>query len=319
MKFIGYRTLKTGVGSVISMIIAEKFGLEYAVSAGIITILSIQSTKRQSAQMAFKRIQACILALGISFILFKLIGYYYIIFGAFLLIFIPLTVKFKLQEGIVVSSVLVTHLIVQKSVSIFWIGNELALMIIGVGVALLLNLYMPNIESKIKEDQIYIENVMKAILLNMANALEKHNVSIKQEELFSRLNKRIEATEQRAYKNLNNYFLLDVSYYVHYIDMRKNQFHTMKRMREHFQHFFMTYEQTIMISEFTVKVAKSIYEENTAENLLNDVNKLRKSFKEMELPSTRDEFENRAMLFQFLNDMEEFLKIKNEFRENVYK
>lgn len=323
MKFIGYRTLKTGVGTAISMIIAQKLGLQYPVSAGIITILSIQSTKRQSVEMALKRIGACILALLIATILFKTMGYYYVVFGLFLLIFIPITVKFNLQEGIVVSSVLVTHLLVERSVSLFWITNELFLMIVGAGIALVLNLYMPNIENKIKEDQIYIEDKMKEILLNMAEALKKHDASkkhdnlIKEEHLFSDLEKKLKSSRKRTYKNLNNYFLLDVSYYVQYIEMRRKQFKTMKRMREHSQYFFMTYEQTIMISDFTVKVAKCIYEENTAEKLLKDVDSLRKNFKEMPLPLTREEFENRAMLFQFLNDMEEFLKIKKEFREQL--
>ena len=118
------------------MIIAQKLGLQYPVSAGIITILSIQSTKRQSVEMALKRIGACILALIIATILFKTMGYYYVVFGLFLLIFIPITVKFNLQEGIVVSSVLVTHLLVERSVSLFWITNELFLMIVGAGIAL---------------------------------------------------------------------------------------------------------------------------------------------------------------------------------------
>ena len=33
----------------------------------------------------------------------------------------------------------------------------------------------------------------------------------------------------------------------------------------------------------------------------------------MELPKTREEFESRAQLLQFLNDMEEFLLIKRNF------
>ena len=35
----------------------------------------------------------------------------------------------------------------------------------------------------------------------------------------------------------------------------------------------------------------------------------------MELPKNREEFENRALLFQFLNDLEDFLIIKKEFKE----
>lgn len=318
MKFIGYRTLKTGMGAYIAIIIAKQLGLEYTVSAGIITILSIQNTKKQSVKMAFHRIEACILALFISCVLFKLFGYNEMIFGVFLLIFIPAAVKFNVEEGIVVSSVLVTHLLIQKSVDIFWFRNELALMLIGVGIALLLNLYMPSIEEQIKQDQIYIEEKMREILLHMSMALKEHKVSLKKEEdLFNNLEIKLYEARNRAYINLNNYFLVDVSYDVQYMEMRSQQYETMKRMKEHFQRFFMTYDQTIMMAEFTEKVAYSLYEENTAEKLLHDLHVLKKDFRKMSLPSTREEFENRAMLFQFLYDLEQFLRVKNEFKQRL--
>ncbi|MCY6356154.1 aromatic acid exporter family protein [Clostridium sp. ZS2-4] len=316
MKFIGYRTLKTGIGASAAIIIAKQLGIEYAISAGIITILSIQNTKKQSVKIALHRIGACILALFISSVLFKMFGYNEIIFGVFLLFFIPAAVKFNVEEGIVVSSVLVTHLLIEKSVDIFWVRNELALMLIGVGIALFLNLYMPSIEEHIKQDQIYIEEKMREILLHMSIALKEHEVSLKKEDdLFNDLEIKLHEARNRAYINLNNYFLVDASYYVQYMEMRIQQYETIKRMKQHFQRFFMTYDQTIMMAEFTEKVASLLHEENTAEELLNDLRLLRKNFREMPLPSTREEFENRAMLFQFLNDMEQFLKVKNEFKQ----
>lgn len=317
MKFIGYRTLKTGIGASIAMIIAKQLGLEYAVSAGIITILSIQNTKRQSVKIAIERVGSFLIALFIAVILFRILGYYPLTFGVFLLTFIPLLVRFNLEQGIVVSSVLITHLLVEKSTSVFWICNELSLMIIGVSVALILNLYMPSIEEQIKKDKVYIEEKMREILSQMANALKESFNSLKEEELFNNLENRLYTARNNAYKNLNNYFLLDASYYVQYTEMRIQQFETIKRMKEHFKKFFMTYEQTIMMADFTEQVARSLYEENTCEQLIKDLNELRESFRKMALPSTREEFENRAMLFQFLNDMEQFLKIKNEFKQNL--
>ena len=56
---------------------------------------------------------------------------------------------------------------------------------------------------------------------------------------------------------------------------------------------------------------------NTADGLLKNLKLLRESFITMELPKTREEFENRAMLYQFLNDFEQFLLIKNEFKEEL--
>ncbi|WP_434305212.1 aromatic acid exporter family protein [Clostridium botulinum] len=319
MKFIGYRTLKTAVGATIAMSIAGAFGLKYSVSAGVITILSIQNTKRKSLNVAIQRMIACILALAISSILFTMLGHNAIVFGLFLLVFIPLAVKFNLQEGIVVNSVLATHILAEKYVSINLFLNEILLMFIGAGIALLLNLYMPSIEKEIREDQLYIEEKMKEILIQMSIALRELSVSLKEDEIFKDLEERLFKAKKRAYINLNNYFLLDVSYYATYMEMRIQQFETLKKMRQHFQKFFMTYEQTEMIADFTKKVADSLHEENTGEHLLLDLEDLRECFKNMNLPSTREEFENRALLFQFLNDMEQFLITKNEFKKTIDK
>ena len=49
--------------------------------------------------------------------------------------------------------------------------------------------------------------------------------------------------------------------------------------------------------------------------LIDKLDLLRKYYKMMELPKNRIEFENRALLFQFLNDLEDFLVIKKEFKE----
>ena len=48
MKFsIGYRTIKTAVGTAIAIFIAQQFGLDNFASAGILTILCIQVTKKR--------------------------------------------------------------------------------------------------------------------------------------------------------------------------------------------------------------------------------------------------------------------------------
>jgi uncharacterized membrane protein YgaE (UPF0421/DUF939 family) len=314
MKYFGNRTIKTGIGAMISMAIAMELGLKYATAAGIITILSIQNTKRQSFQLAYQRMGACIIALMLSTIIFKLAGFNPLTFGVYLLVFIPLATRLKVNEGIVVSSVLVTHLLIEKKADIALLSNELALMIIGVVIALVLNLYMPSIEKKIKEDQEFIEDSIRSILRLMSEALKEQAVSINENAIFKNLEYRLLNGQARAYKNLNNTLFSDNSYYVKYMDMRLQQLETLKSMRAHFNKFYMTYKQTLMISEFTKKVAGSIHEDNSAEGLLKGLNELKNEFSNMELPKTRDEFENRAMLYQFLNDMERFLMIKNEFK-----
>jgi uncharacterized membrane protein YgaE (UPF0421/DUF939 family) len=315
MKIMGYRTIKTAIGAAIAMVIAEALGLKYGTAAGVIVILSVQSTRRQSLMIALQRMGACILALFLSTILFNLFGYSPFVFAVFLLAFIPTAARFKLNEGIVVSSVLVTHLMVEQTTSTSLIVNELLLMFIGVIIALLLNLYMPSIEKKIREDQKHIENHIREILQHMSMALRELSVSIKEEELFNSLEERLKTGIKRAYRNLNNTIFSDSSYYVKYMEMRLQQLNALKNMRRHFEKFSISYKQTEMIADFTSRLADSIQEQNTAEGLIKNLQALRESFTTMELPRTREEFENRAMLYQFLNDLEQFLLIKNQFKK----
>ena len=149
---LGMRTIKTAVGATLAIIIAQSFGLKYALSAGIITVLSVQNTKRKSVEIALLRLNSTLLALGISCLLFFLLGFNPIAFGIYLLIFIPLAVEFKLSDGIVVSSVLVTHLLGEGYINLALLWNELMLMFIGAGIAILFNLYMPNMIEQIKKE-----------------------------------------------------------------------------------------------------------------------------------------------------------------------
>jgi uncharacterized membrane protein YgaE (UPF0421/DUF939 family) len=317
MKFIGYRTIKTAIGAAVGMLIAQSLGLKYGTAAGVIVILSVQSTKRQSVKIAIQRMGAFFLALFLSSILFNSAGFTPIIFGVFLLIFVPLAARFKLNEGIVVSSVLVTHLLVEKTTAVPLIINELLLMLIGVSTALVLNLYMPSVEKDIKDDIASVEDNIRELLHHMSIALRECAISIKEEELFIALENTLKRGRQRAYRNLNNSLFSDSSYYVKYMDMRLQQLKALKNMRRHFEKFSITYKQTEMISDFTLNIANSIHEYNTAEGLLKNLQELREEFKNMELPKTREEFENRAMLYQFLNDMEQFLLIKNDFKKYI--
>ena len=113
----------------------------------------------------------------------------------------------------------------------------------------------------------------------------------------------------------NNHLFKTNNYYVGYIDMRLIQLDAIKRMKRHFSRVNMTYEQTRLLSEFTNNVAINIHEDNDCIKLIDKLDFLRKYYKMMELPKNRIEFENRALLFQFLNDLEDFLIIKKEFKE----
>lgn len=317
MKFLGSRTVKTGIGAAIAIIIAQGLDLNYSVSAGVITILSIQNTKRLSLTLVFERILATMIGLLLSTLLFTFLGHTPIVFGVFLIIFIPIAVRLNLSQGIVVTSVLATHILSEKAVTPELIINEILLVIIGATVALLLNLYIPKVEDRIKDIQDEVEDLMRNILMKMSEGLENQTVSIDEEKLFTNLKEQLGKGKKFAYIDFNNYFISPNTYYIEYMNMRREQYKILKRMRQHFRRFFMAYEQTIMISKFTEKVAISLEEKNSAKDLVEELSTMRDTFRKMELPKTREEFENRAMLYQFINDLEELLEIKYEFYRKV--
>lgn len=297
--------------------LANHMELKYATAAAVITILSIQSTKKQSIQMAINRLIATLIALALSSVVFLGVGFTPIAFGLFLIIFIPMAAEFKVGEGIVPASVLVTHLLTENVVTWPLILNELMLLLTGVTVALLINLYMPSIESELKTCRTQIEDTMYKLFRNMAYALRIQSTGIEEEELYKRLEAAIEEGQEQAYKYTNNYLFTKASPFDKYFNMRNSQLQVMRYMREHFTKFFMCLEETEIVADFTEKVADSIRGKVTAKVLLEELEKLRNDFKASKLPTTREEFENRAMLYQFLNDLEHFLMIKKDFRESL--
>lgn len=315
IKYLQSKTVKITLSATIAIIISNYMGLEFGVTSGIIAILSIQDTKKESILVAGRRIIASTVAILLSFMLYILLGNNPIVFGLFLLIFIPITNILKTSEGMVIGAVLSTHLLISTDINIFWIINEAKLTIIGIGVAMVFNLYTASLEEDFEKNKENIEEQYRLILSDMALSLISQAVPIYEQEVISSVEKLIKNTKLMVQIINNNHLFKSNDYYVSYIDMRKIQLEAIKRMKRHFSRFYITYDQTITLSEFTNDVATNIHEDNDCIELINKLTLLRKDYEIMALPKNRNEFENRALLFLFLNDLEDFLIIKKEFKE----
>lgn len=308
------KTLKMSISATIAIIIADYLGLQFSVTAGVIAILSILNTKRETIRVGARRFMACFIAIILSFTLYEVLGSNTYIFGLFLLIFIPITIKLNIQEGLVPGAVLSTHLLSSSNINILWILNEIILTIIGIGVAFILNLYTPSLEEKFKENKEKIEDYYKKLLLNMAKTLREEIVDEQADTMIIEIDKLIKDTRKLALQIKDNSLFTKEDYYINYIEMRVMQFETLIKMKKHFLRFYIQYEQTKLLAAFTQEVSADLNEDNDCAYLLKRLNMLRDEYKKMELPKSRDEFENRAMLFQFLNDLEDFLIIKREYK-----
>lgn len=316
IKYLQSKTVKMALSATIAIIISNYMGLKFGVTSGIISILSIQDTKKEALIVGGKRTIASTVAILLSYMLYMLLGNNPMVFGLFLLIFIPITKFLKITEGMVVGAVLSTHLLTSTNIDVSWILNEAQLTIIGIGVAIIFNLYTASLEKEFEKNKERIEDYFRAILSDMAVSLVTQAVPTYDRDIVLKTEELINKSKFMAQIINNNYLFKKNDYYISYINMRIIQLDTIKRMKRHFSRFYMTYEQTRILSEFTNNVAMNIHEDNDCIDLINKLSLLRKDYKNMELPKNRNEFENRALLFQFLNDLEDFLVIKKEFKKS---
>lgn len=319
IKYLQSKTVKMALSATIAIIICNYIGLQFGVTSGIIAILSIQDTKKEALLVGGKRIISSTVAIFLSYALYVLLGNNPIVFGLFLLIFIPTTKLLKISEGMVIGAVLSTHLLMSTNIDASWIINESKLNAIGIGVAMMFNLYTASLENSFEKNKDRIEDYFRAILSDMAVSLVTQAVPVYEQEVFFCVEKLIKDTKVMAQIINNNHLFKSNDYYMSYVDMRKIQLEAIKRMQRHFLRFYMKYDQTRTLSEFTNNVAMNIHEDNDCIELINKLALLRKDYENMELPKNRTEFENRALLFQFLNDLEDFLIIKKEFKESFLK
>ena len=186
------------ISSTIAIFISNFLGLEFAVTSGIIAILSIQNTKKEAINIGLKRIFAALIAIFLSLILFVWLGNSAIIFGLFLVIFISISKKIKIEEGIAVGAVLSTHLLTSPSINVYWIKNEIFLTLIGIGVAMIFNFVTVSSEEEFEKNRIKIEEKFKVLLLDMSESLMSQAVPIYQQKILIDLSELITETEYIA-------------------------------------------------------------------------------------------------------------------------
>lgn len=327
--------LKSGIGTAIAIILADSFGLAFSASAGIITLLTIQNTKKETIFIALKRVLGFVLAVVVAYGIFGVLGYTSIAFGVFALIFIALCKATGLQDGISMNTVLTTHFLVEQRMDLSMILNEIGLLLIGMGIGIIINLIMPKNKKQIQREQRAFEQEMKIVLRSLAKDLkekaaclvqgddqlalelehEVQGVTVQKQAStdFTRLEEEVESLLQKAKENEGNTLLSDTRYLISYFEMRKMQIDVLKTIRDHINQIPVVLEQTYPIADYLNHVADTFHELNNVKGLLEEMEQLYDYYRKQPLPETREEFEYRAILFQILKELEYFLRIKRIF------
>ncbi|HEP1570399.1 TPA: aromatic acid exporter family protein [Streptococcus suis] len=314
---LSLRTIKLIFATVLAIYLATALGLSYATAAGIIAILSVLDTRKSSFKMARNRLFSTLLALTIAVLTFALFGFGIWTLGIYLALYVPLAYRFNWEAGIAPSTVLVTHLLLEQDISLIFLGNELTLFLIGAGLALLFNLYMPSQEKKIEAYHDQVEDLLKQILLRF-EAFLLNGDGRNEAELITQLDKTLDEALKVVYLDRHNQLFQQTNYQIHYFEMRAAQNKILRTMAGNINKCLLEGRENVILSSLFERAAQQLSRENSAKELLLDIELFHATFRERPLPQTREEFETRATLFQLLHDMEAFIRLKVDFYE-VYK
>ncbi|MFV8771919.1 aromatic acid exporter family protein [Aerococcus urinaeequi] len=312
---VAIKSAKYAVATFIAIFLAQWLGLDYAVSAGVIAILSLAETSKKTVQYIGNLTLTMILSLLIATILFNLYGYEIWVFSLYLLITYPVSVYLKSDNAIAPCAVFISHLLLEQASDFNWWVNEMLLLVIGVGIAVIVNLYQTSASGEMDKLKGQIEREMQTILNHLADKMDTpdHPGHL----LYEHIDQAYELAKYGEFlvlKEAENNITGDVqNYYLNYFSMRSSQLIILYDINNSLDNIYESTDQTYDLSGFFRHVSQQLSESNTAAKLRNELNQLKTRFRQQPLPQTRNEFETRSMLFDILLDCEKFLNLKYEF------
>ena len=137
-------SVKIAIGASLAIYIAEYLQLEYAASAGIITLLSVLTTKWGTLKLSLLRILTFLITAAGCWLILQYVRGDWIGFGIFLFFMVGLCELTGLRNTLSVNAVIATHILAAQDFSVDFLLNEFFLVLIGVGLAFVLNLFNGN-------------------------------------------------------------------------------------------------------------------------------------------------------------------------------
>lgn len=304
--------LKITTAAVISYILAEATGLQFSVSAGIVAILSVLPTKKETLRTALERFLAFAVALIIAFICYTFIGYNLSAFCLYLLFFIVFCRLFGFYSAMAMDSVLISHFLSTGVMNAGSVLNEVLLFIIGTLLGITVNLTLRKNQKKMEELTVKTDEQIKHILYRASGRIVDTDLQNYDGSCLKVLDSLLDKAEKQALTDYKNDLIDPDMLDIKYIEMRRKQAEILKEIYRNVSEIRTTPDTAKIISDFLHKTADNYSRDNDVSDLIDEVRSINLGFKEFPLPKSRDEFEDRARLFVLMRSIEDFLEIKKE-------
>lgn len=240
-------------------------------------------------------------------------------YGSYIFLMVIGCYYFEWQNAVSVNAVMGTHYLMSPDYSLGFALSELFLVLIGTGVAMALNWKMPSSLKVIRQDMKRIEDAMQQVLREISGYLADSQsgelVWLDLDMLETDIHKGL----KRAHEQAHNTMAEEDLYYVGYMEMRLQQCVMLQTLRERVWKIREMPRQAEPVSRYLDYVADYVHEETVPGEQLEKLGQVFEQMKREPLPVTREEFENRAILYHVLMDLEEFLFVKQRFSQSGLK
>ena len=307
-KSIVSRTIKTALASLLAIIVSQELSLEFAAAAGIIAILNVFDTRKATIEGGLKRTLSAIIALLIGGFLFEKLGYKTWVFGLYLLLFVPVSFLLRIELGLGPSSVIVTHLLAFGRIDSAIILNEMALVFIGTGFAMLTNFYAPTSQDRlnklidnIDEDMTFILNLFgQSLITHLDVKLYKDKIS----KLDEDIDKAIEiAIIENDNLIENSRDILDN------LRLRNREMDLLEEMYHDLKTIPAEYSDGKYISDILIETSENLRNSEEITKVKNRIDFLKNHFNMMKLPESHEDFAIRSAIFQVFRSLDQFVDI----------
>lgn len=308
------------IGTVLAIFIAEFIGLSFTNSAGIITLLTILSSRWETLKLAGIRVLSFCVTVALAWLIFTNISKNLIAYGIFIFLLVLICSYFQWRNTLSVNAVIGNHFLATHNFGISAVLNELCLLMIGILVSLLIHLFHNNRNKKkyLVRDVGEIEIELQRILCQMAEELQQIKGNDVTKQVVA-LEKHMEKALTLAYEYRSNTWISHPRYYISYIKMRIKQCAILLTLSEEIRKIQHIPEMAIPISEFLYALSEQVNEWDEPYLLKQQLKQIRGFFQNWKIPQSHSELECHIVLYHILNELEDLLKYKQEFLDSEHK
>lgn len=303
-----------------AIVIAWMMQLQFYTTAGIIAILSIGNSKKETLKTACNRGLAFMCALLLAAVFFHCFGFGLPAFACYIVCFAMICLRYEWPEAIAMDSVLISHFLTMQEMSVKLLANEILLFLIGTGCGIIANMLLRKDDTRFAYLAGQVDEQIKDILHNMSVRLESHDKAGYDGTCFVELDEKIREAQKCALANFNNTLTQTSSYQMDYISMRQKQRMVLEEIYKTIVQI-LEKEEAVMprqlyeVTVFMEQIDREYARENPCTELLEKLDKLFAELQTEDLPKDRQEFEIRALLFYVLKLLQELLSLKKQFLE----